>query len=125
MVHNSLVLSVISYVRRCRCLFGKFVSPVLLNCLYALCYASIRSSNLQTFSFFASFDTCRFVTLLHIFVSPEGTSLLSVERAVNCLLQVSNGYTPKERLEGLHFEAGNFHAGIKFMQVSKTYSKST
>ncbi len=42
---------------------------------------------------------------------------LSVERAVNCLLQVSNGYTPEERLEGLHFEAGDFHAGIKFMQV--------
>ena len=43
---------------------------------------------------------------------------LSVERAVNCLLQVSNGYTPEERLEGMHFEAGDFHAGMKFLQVS-------
>ena len=43
---------------------------------------------------------------------------LSVERAVNCCLQVSNGFTPKERLEGLHFEAGDFHAGIKFLQVN-------
>eukprot|EP00794_Sanderia_malayensis_P009643 gene9643-10630_t len=42
---------------------------------------------------------------------------LSVERAVNCLLQVSNGYMPEDRLEGMHFEAGDFHAGIKFMQV--------
>ena len=43
---------------------------------------------------------------------------LSVERAVNCLLQVSNGYTPEERLEGIHFEAGDFHVGMKFLQVS-------
>ena len=43
---------------------------------------------------------------------------LSVERGVNCLLQISNGYTPEERLEGLHFEAGDFHAGMKFLQVS-------
>ena len=42
---------------------------------------------------------------------------LSVERAVNCLLQLSNAYTPEDRLEGMHFEAGDFHAGIKFMQV--------
>eukprot|EP00794_Sanderia_malayensis_P008410 gene8410-9308_t len=42
---------------------------------------------------------------------------LSVERAVNCVLQLSNGFTPEERLTGMHFEAGDFHAGIKFMQI--------
>ncbi len=44
---------------------------------------------------------------------------LSVERAINCLLQVSNGFTAEERLEGLHFEVGDFHAGMKFLQVCK------
>ena len=29
---------------------------------------------------------------------------LSVERGVNCLLQVANGLTLEERMEGLHFE---------------------
>ena len=39
---------------------------------------------------------------------------LSVERGVDCILQVSNGFTPEERLEGLHFECGDFHGGMKF-----------
>ena len=29
---------------------------------------------------------------------------LSVERAVNCLLQLSNEFTSEERLEGIHME---------------------
>eukprot|EP00794_Sanderia_malayensis_P002061 gene2061-2339_t len=41
---------------------------------------------------------------------------LFVERGVNCPLQISNGYTPEERLERLHFEAGDFQAGMKFLQ---------
>ena len=76
-VHNSFVLSVISYLRRCRC----FSESQCLQCSYFACTlfaASVRSSNLQTFSFFASFDTCSFVKLLHMFVSPEGTSLLLI-----------------------------------------------
>ena len=42
---------------------------------------------------------------------------LSVERGVNCMLQISNGFTPEERLDGLHFEVGDFHGGMKFLQV--------
>ena len=42
---------------------------------------------------------------------------LSVERGVNCLLELSNGFTKEERLEGLHFEIGDFHAAMKFLQV--------
>eukprot|EP00794_Sanderia_malayensis_P004055 gene4055-4606_t len=43
---------------------------------------------------------------------------ISVERAVNCLLQISNGYTTEDRLEGLHFEVGDFHSGMKFVQLA-------
>lgn len=42
---------------------------------------------------------------------------LSVERGVNALLQISNGFTPKERLEGLHIEVADWHAGNKFIKV--------
>ena len=44
---------------------------------------------------------------------------LSVERGVNCLLQVSNGFTPEERFAGMHFEDGGFHAAMKFLPVPK------
>ena len=47
---------------------------------------------------------------------------LSVERAVNCMLQLSNGFTPEERLDGLHFECGDFHGGMKFLQVINNFS---
>ena len=43
---------------------------------------------------------------------------LSAERGVNCLLQLQNGFTPKEQLEGIHFEIADFHGGMKFLQVS-------
>ena len=46
---------------------------------------------------------------------------LSVERGVNCILQVSNGFTPEEGLEGLHFECGDFHGGMKFLQVHTNF----
>ena len=42
---------------------------------------------------------------------------LSVERAVNCLLQLSNGFTSEERLEGIHMEIADWHAGNKFLKV--------
>jgi len=42
---------------------------------------------------------------------------LSVERGVNALLEVSNGFTPEERLEGLHLEIADWHAGNKFLKV--------
>ena len=42
---------------------------------------------------------------------------LSVERGVNCLKQVKNGFTPEERLDGIHIEIADFHAQMKFLQV--------
>ena len=43
---------------------------------------------------------------------------LSVERGVNCLLQVSNGFSSEDRFDGIHFEIGDFHAAMKFLQVA-------
>ncbi|XP_065067588.1 uncharacterized protein LOC135693129 [Rhopilema esculentum] len=43
---------------------------------------------------------------------------LTVERGVSCLLQLANGFTQKERLDGLHLEVADFHAGMKFLQVA-------
>lgn len=42
---------------------------------------------------------------------------LSVERAVNGHMSLANGFTPEERLEGLHFEVADWHAGNKFLEV--------
>lgn len=42
---------------------------------------------------------------------------LSVERGVNCLLQVANGLTAKERMDGIHLEVADFHTKMKFLQV--------
>ncbi|XP_065071471.1 uncharacterized protein LOC135696119 [Rhopilema esculentum] len=46
---------------------------------------------------------------------------LSVERGVNCLLQASNGFTQEEQFTGMHFEVGDFHATMKFLQVGFDY----
>ena len=46
---------------------------------------------------------------------------LSVERSVNCQFQLVNGFTPKDRLDGMHFEIADFHAEMKFMQVQRFY----
>ena len=46
---------------------------------------------------------------------------LTVERGVNGLLQLENGFTPKERMEGLHFEIADFHGGMTFMQFRCFY----
>ena len=43
---------------------------------------------------------------------------LSVERSVNCLKQVKNGFTSAQRMDGLHLEVADFHAAMKFWQVS-------
>ena len=43
---------------------------------------------------------------------------LTVERAVNGHASLSNGFTAEERLEGLHFEIADWHAGNKFLQVN-------
>jgi len=42
---------------------------------------------------------------------------LSVERAVNGHASLSNGFTPEEQLEGLHFEIADWHSGNKFLEV--------
>jgi hypothetical protein len=42
---------------------------------------------------------------------------LTVERGVNSLMEVSNGFTPEERNEGIHFEIADFHGGMKFLEV--------
>ena len=47
---------------------------------------------------------------------------LTVERGVNGLFEVANGFTADERHEGLHFEVADFHGGIKFLEVC-TYVK--
>lgn len=43
---------------------------------------------------------------------------LTVERGVNGLFEVSNGFTAEERHEGLHFEVADFHGGMKFLEVN-------
>ncbi|XP_068670229.1 uncharacterized protein [Montipora foliosa] len=43
---------------------------------------------------------------------------LSVERGVNALFELANGFTPEERLEGLHLEIADWHAGNKFLKVA-------
>jgi hypothetical protein len=43
---------------------------------------------------------------------------LSVERAVNGHMSLANGFTSEERLEGLHFEVADWHAGNKFLEVN-------
>ena len=45
--------------------------------------------------------------------------LLSVERAVNCLSSLASGFTPKERLDGMHIEIADWHAELKFLSVSQ------
>ena len=47
---------------------------------------------------------------------------LSVERGVNGRMSVSNSFTPEERVEGLHFEIADWHAGNKFLEVYTVFS---
>ena len=42
---------------------------------------------------------------------------LSVERAVNCIHSVSNGYTPEDRLEGFNMQLGDWHTDVKILEV--------
>ena len=43
---------------------------------------------------------------------------LTIERAVNIISSVSNGYTPEDRLEGITLQLGDWHAGVKILSVS-------
>ena len=53
---------------------------------------------------------------------------LTVERAVNVIASVAkNGLTPKDGLEGINMQLGDWHAAVKLLTVSKilfTYSCS-
>ena len=42
---------------------------------------------------------------------------LSVERGINGHMSLANGFEPDERLDGLHFEIADWHAGNKFLEV--------
>ena len=42
---------------------------------------------------------------------------LSVERGINGHMSLANGFSPDDRLDGLHFEIADWHAGNKFLEV--------
>lgn len=42
---------------------------------------------------------------------------LSVERAVNVIGSVANGYTAEARLEGINLQIGHWHAAVKLLSV--------
>ena len=42
---------------------------------------------------------------------------LTVERSVNVVASVANGYTAEDRLEGMNFQIGDWHAGVKILPV--------
>ena len=44
---------------------------------------------------------------------------LTVERGVSAVFEVANGFTAKDRHDGLHFEMANFHGGMKLLEVQK------
>ena len=46
---------------------------------------------------------------------------LTVERAVNAHMTLSNGFTPDERMDGLHCEIADWHGGNKALGVSILY----
>ena len=42
---------------------------------------------------------------------------LSVERGINGHMSLANGFSPDDRLDGLHFEIADWHAGNKFLEI--------
>ena len=42
---------------------------------------------------------------------------LSVERSVNAMHSVSNGHTAEDRLEGFNMQLGDWHTGVKILEV--------
>lgn len=43
---------------------------------------------------------------------------LTVERAVNVIASVANGLSEHDRLEGMNFQIGDWHASVKLLSVS-------
>lgn len=50
---------------------------------------------------------------------------LSVERAVNSIHSVSNGYTTEDRLEGFTMQLGDWHTGVKILEVRLDFGHLT
>lgn len=48
---------------------------------------------------------------------------LSVERAVNAIHSVSNGHTAEDRLEGFTIQLGDWHTGVKILEVKNVCLK--
>ena len=48
---------------------------------------------------------------------------LTIERAVKMISSVANGYTPKDRFDGINLQLGDWHAAVKLLSVSKTTFK--
>lgn len=46
---------------------------------------------------------------------------LSVERALNVVHSVANGYTEEDRLEGMVFQIGDWHACVKLLEVGSSF----
>lgn len=44
---------------------------------------------------------------------------LTVERAVNVISSVANGFSPQDRLEGINLQLGDWHAAVKVLSVSR------
>ena len=42
---------------------------------------------------------------------------LTVERAVNVIASVAQGFTPEARLEGISLQIGDWHAAVKLLSV--------
>ena len=42
---------------------------------------------------------------------------LTVERSINGHTSLANGFSSDDRLDGLHFEIADWHAGNKFLEV--------
>ena len=43
---------------------------------------------------------------------------LTVERAVNVIASVANGLSEQDRLEGMNLQIGDWHAGVKLLNIS-------
>lgn len=50
---------------------------------------------------------------------------LTVERAVNVISSVANGFTPEDRLEGINLQLGDWHAAVKVLIVSTCTTKTS
>ena len=44
---------------------------------------------------------------------------LTVERAVNVISSAANGLTPRDRLDGINLQLGDWHAAVKLLSVCK------